>query len=668
MSTPTQEHNATYTVTARKWRPTLFHGVVGQEHVTQTLRNAVQSGRVHHAYIFNGPRGVGKTTTARILAKALNCLNPGADSEPCNECASCTDIATGRSIDIIEIDGASNNSVDDVRKLRENAKYPPAGGKYKMYIIDEVHMLSTSAFNALLKTLEEPPRHLIFVFATTEPHRVPATILSRCQRFDFRRMQIDDIVGHLRYIAEQEHIAIDEESLVVIAKKGDGSMRDSQSIFDQVVSFCGTTVSYAHVNEALNLIDQEFFFTISRAIRQHDVPTILDLTRQIFTRGYDLQECLNGLAEHFRNILTVLATGDARLIETSKTFHDAYIKESVHYTQADVLQLMNILITTEQALRFAPQPRLRFEFALIQMAKMDTAVDISTLLRELEEVKKKIDSGTLRTTSVAAPVTPTPVPSSTAQQTPAAVPTPTATAVAEPTPTYTAAPAQAPTAAPAPTPAPQAPSAPPQAPVAKQLVPTRPEPSAPVPTKQTPQTITAAELQQRWQGFMRTSEKLDTAFKRLAKAQMFSIAFGESEVTLTPSMPDSSAVVANTLMEKKVLLTEALLAYFSCSISVHVSGGITGKKSAFDDIASDQQPAQNTDNGSIVSENHVPYQAPAVPAASEEGSHSALPSTGDNGQDNTQPDTQHAPTDDGTLHPLDKAILDNFQAVEIPIR
>ncbi len=387
-----EESSQQYVVTARKWRPQRFADVVGQEHVTRTLRNAVQSGRIHHAYIFNGPRGVGKTTTARILAKAVNCERPLPDCEPCNQCSSCVDINSGRSMDVIEIDGASNNSVDDVRKLRENAKYPPIKGQFKMYIIDEVHMLSTSAFNALLKTLEEPPKHLLFVFATTEPHKVPATILSRCQRFDFRRMQVDEIAAQLRYIADQEGVSIDDESLAVIGKKGDGSMRDSQSIFDQVLAFCGKTVQYARVNEALNLIDQEFFFALSGAIREHNVATLLGMAREVFVRGYDLQECLSGLAEHFRNILTVLATGDTKLIEASKLHREQYVQEAARFQQADVLQFMSIIIATEQALRFAPQPRLRFEFALVQMANMDSAVHISELLDELAELKKKLDT------------------------------------------------------------------------------------------------------------------------------------------------------------------------------------------------------------------------------------------------------------------------------------
>ncbi len=375
-----------YIVTARKWRPLIFKDVVAQEHVTQTLKNAILNDRIHHAYLFSGPRGVGKTTTARILARAVNCEH-SIDAEPCNECLSCTSILEGKSLDVMEIDGASNNSVEDIRKLRENAKYSPSSGKYKMYIIDEVHMLSTSAFNALLKILEEPPPHLMFVFATTEPHKVPATILSRCQRHEFKRIEPDDIIGHLKYITDKENIKIDADSLATIAKKADGSMRDGQSILDQVIAFAGTDINYSKLIDALHLIDEDFYFRISRAGLDKNTMEMLTVANEVSNKGYDLQEVLSGLMEHYRNLLTVKVTGNSDLIKSSISFKQKYQDEAENFTNEDLLRILNLIAATEQAIRYSPQPKIRFELALIQISSMDSAVDIKELISSLRSGK-----------------------------------------------------------------------------------------------------------------------------------------------------------------------------------------------------------------------------------------------------------------------------------------
>ncbi|TAL68686.1 MAG: DNA polymerase III subunit gamma/tau [Bacteroidetes bacterium] len=381
-----------YIVTARKWRPLKFIDVIGQEHITMTLKNAIRLNRKHHAYLFSGPRGIGKTTTARILARALNCSNL-TDYEPCNECESCISILEGRSLDVIEIDGASNNSVEDVKKIREYAKFTPVSGKYKIYIIDEVHMLSTSAFNALLKTLEEPPPHMIFIFATTEQHKVPATILSRCQRHNFKRIEIERISSHLSNIAKAEKITIDEESLITIAKKGDGSMRDAQSIFDQVVAFCGNNIVYTEVSDALHLIDYEFFFRISKAIREKNVKEMFDITNEVISKGYDMLECLGGLLEHFRNMLVIKVSENKKLIERSSAAIEKLEGEASYFSKADILRILNHIATAEQSLRYSPQPRIKFELALTQLASLDSAVEIGTILEFLN--KNQGSSGVL---------------------------------------------------------------------------------------------------------------------------------------------------------------------------------------------------------------------------------------------------------------------------------
>jgi len=368
----------------------VFEDVVGQSHVTATLRNAIERNRLAHAYLFSGPRGTGKTTMARILAKAINCRQPKG-LNPCNECDICEEITNSRSVDVFEIDGASNRGIDEIRNLRDAVRYGPSKSKYKVYIIDEVHMLTKEAFNALLKTLEEPPPYILFIFATTEVQKVPLTILSRCHRFDFRRISIDEIVTRLKYIAQEEKITIDEDSLLLIAKKGDGSLRDAQSIFDQLVSFCGETITATQLMDALSLVDQELFFTTTDLIKERNTKGGLELVENIIQRGYDIREFLSGLLEHLRNLLVVRSTGSTMLIEASETYKKRYQTDAGSFSEYDLLRLMKIVTETEAAVKWSTQPRIRLEAGLLQMIKLDSTVEIQELLKQIEELRQKIN-------------------------------------------------------------------------------------------------------------------------------------------------------------------------------------------------------------------------------------------------------------------------------------
>ncbi len=387
----------TYQVIARKYRPMTFDDVVGQNHVTSTLRNAIATNRVAHAYLFSGTRGCGKTTTARILARALNCISP-QNYNPDNTCQLCVEILEGRSLDVIEIDGASNRGVDEIRNLRDSVRYTPVHGKYKVYIIDEVHMLTKEAFNALLKTLEEPPPHVVFIFATTEVHKMPMTILSRCQRFDFRRIPVSDIVTNLKAIAEAETISVEPEALQIIAKRADGSLRDAQSIFEQVRSFCGATITAKELLDAFHVVDTDVYFQLTSVIRQHDATAAIELLNSIVQGGYDIREFVGGFVEHLRNLLIVKSTTSHQVLEISETYRQKYNTEAKDFDELDLLRYLRLATELEQTLRWASQPRYRLEASILQMVYMDKTIHIQQLLSLLEEVKKQFlhsSSGTL---------------------------------------------------------------------------------------------------------------------------------------------------------------------------------------------------------------------------------------------------------------------------------
>lgn len=368
-----------FIVTARKWRPQRFDDVVGQEHITSTLKNAIKENRIAHAYLFTGPRGVGKTTTARILAKTLNCENR-RDSEPCNECEMCRSIQNSQLIDIIEIDGASNRGIDEIRTLRESVKYAPSRGKYKVYIIDEVHMLTKESFNAFLKTLEEPPEHIIFIFATTDVHKVPLTIISRCQRYDFRRIQLEKIKETLKKIADEEKIQIDDKTLTIIAKKADGALRDAESYFDQVVSYSKGKINAELVTQMLNLIDEETYFQISDAVLSKDFKVVFHISEKIFENGWDYSDFMNGLLEHFRNILSAVVTDSANAIETTEIYKARYLGYRTKFSESDLLRLLNYLNKAQQELRFSQNQKLKIEITLSHLLALESSKTISDFI------------------------------------------------------------------------------------------------------------------------------------------------------------------------------------------------------------------------------------------------------------------------------------------------
>ena len=364
-----------YIVSARKYRPATFESVVGQRALTTTLKNAIATGKLAHAYLFCGPRGVGKTTCARIFAKTINCLSPTADGEACNQCESCLAFNEQRSYNIHELDAASNNSVEDIRSLIEQVRIPPQIGKYKVYIIDEVHMLSQAAFNAFLKTLEEPPHHAIFILATTEKHKILPTILSRCQIYDFNRIGIKDTTEHLQYVAKQEHINAEPEALTVIAQKADGGMRDALSIFDQVVSFTGGNITYKSVIENLNVLDYEYYFRLTDCFLENKVSDALLLFNDILNKGFDGSHFITGLSSHFRDLLVGKDPVTLPLLEVGASIRQSYQEQAQKCPLPFLYRAMKLCNECDLNYRISKNKRLLVELTLIQVAQLTTEGD-----------------------------------------------------------------------------------------------------------------------------------------------------------------------------------------------------------------------------------------------------------------------------------------------------
>lgn len=423
-----------FVVSARKYRPVTFDSVVGQKAITSTLRNAIRTNTLAQAFFFCGPRGVGKTTCARIMAKTINCLNPTPDMEACDECESCKAFNNSNSFNIYELDAASNNSVEDIRNLVDQVRIPPQVGKYKVYIIDEVHMLSQAAFNAFLKTLEEPPAYAKFIMATTEKHKILATILSRCQIFDFKRITVEDISKHLETIAEKENVVAEKDALNIIAQKADGALRDALSIFDQMVSFSGNTITYKDVIENLNVLDYEYYFQMLDHILAKDVNSILLLLNEVVDKGFDIQHFIQGLASHLRNLLLGRNQAVIDLMEVSQQLKMRYVQQAQRCSQYFILKALDFANQCDLNFKNSSNKRLHLEICLMKMCYIEqTGVQQQTQVQQqvVRPQQTKMQTQTPVQTQTQAP---TPTPTMTQTRTPIPSPSPTSTPQS-PTPT-----------------------------------------------------------------------------------------------------------------------------------------------------------------------------------------------------------------------------------------
>ncbi|MDY2735264.1 DNA polymerase III subunit gamma/tau [Intestinibacter sp.] len=385
-------HKALY----RVYRPKSFNDIVGQEHIVRTLKNQIESQNVGHAYLFCGTRGTGKTSTAKIFSRAVNCTDLH-DNEPCNECESCREILEDKTMDVVEIDAASNNSVDDIRELRENVKYSPSKSKYKVYIIDEVHMLSQGAFNALLKTLEEPPSYVIFILATTEPHKIPATILSRCQRFDFKRVTVKDISSRMKYICEKEGIEADDKALNLIARNSQGALRDALSILDQCISFQGHTISYNDVIELLGSVNIEQLFDLADSIIKENTKKSLQILNDFIVWGKDVRNLVNDLIDHFRNLMVCKISNDLDdIISLPEETIDLLKKQANTIDTNNLIRILNILSETQDAMKTSSNPRVLMEVTMIKIVQPMFDESKEALIKRIENLEKKIESGNIK--------------------------------------------------------------------------------------------------------------------------------------------------------------------------------------------------------------------------------------------------------------------------------
>ncbi|MCF7905136.1 MAG: DNA polymerase III subunit gamma/tau, partial [Candidatus Marinimicrobia bacterium] len=383
------EQESPYIVSSLKYRPQTFEDVVGQDHISRTLKNAILSKKLANGYIFTGPRGVGKTTTARILAKALNCENP-TDGNPCNTCNHCIEITAGRSMDVFEVDGASTRGIDAIRGLREVVKYPPSNSNYRVYIIDEVHMLTKEAFNALLKTLEEPPPQVLFIFATTEPQKVPLTILSRCQRYDFRMISMELMVDRLKMICRNEGINLSDEGLTLIARKAAGSLRDSQSLLDQVAAYADGEADLELVRQVLGVLDVTIYFDIMHHVASQAADNLLNQANLLFSRGIAITEFLQGLSEHVRNLLVVKVAGATDFLELSDKDKAAFQEQAGYFEERDLLRMQSLITQTLRDQRFVSNQIVSTELLLLKLARASRALDIDAILSGEEPAQKPV--------------------------------------------------------------------------------------------------------------------------------------------------------------------------------------------------------------------------------------------------------------------------------------